>query len=145
MSLCTFAMIRYGLINYWNLGEVSVDSNTPAVHDMFIRFILAGSMVSLAVVGANFSGPITGSIFSSFPAVFLSIIYIAERRHGYTYARYIAPSILLSGMLNVSIFSLVTYHILPGTEQLVALAVSWIITAGISLILLQVTNVYDRK
>ena len=71
---------------------------------LIFRVIFSGTMVALAVLMAKVSGPLWGGIFSVFPAVYISIIFITHFAHGKSFSMATLKVALLSGQVNVIIF-----------------------------------------
>jgi hypothetical protein len=68
------------------------------------RVIFSGAIVALAVLMAKVSGPLWGGIFSVFPAVYISIIFITHFTHGKSFSLATLKVALLAGQVNVIIF-----------------------------------------
>ena len=61
------------------------------------RGLLAGTIISLAVVLAQYTGPYVGGIISVFPAIFFSTMFIYTRAHGVEYAGAMGRVMTLGG------------------------------------------------
>lgn len=78
--------------------------------EVVTRFILAGSVIALAIILARVSGTIWGAVFSAFPATFTSTLIILDRRHGYKMIASMAKT-MPYGSLGTALFSVV-FHFL---------------------------------
>ncbi len=68
------------------------------------RAIFSGIMVAFAVLVGKVGGPLWGGIFSIFPAVYISIIFITHLAHGKSFSLAILKVVMLSGQVNVIIY-----------------------------------------
>ncbi|MEE8318736.1 MAG: DUF3147 family protein [Dehalococcoidales bacterium] len=68
------------------------------------RAIFSGVMVAFAVLMGKVGGPLWGGIFSIFPAVYISIIFITHLAHGKSFSLAILKVVMLSGQVNVIIY-----------------------------------------
>lgn len=67
-------------------------------------------MVALAVLMGKVSGPLWGGIFSIFPAVYISIIFITHLAHGKSFSLATLKVVMLSGQVNVVIYVITTRY-----------------------------------
>ena len=80
-----------------------------------------GTMIALAVFMGKLGGPLTGGIFGSFPAMFLSTLVITYRSGGADFSRSVGKSLLISGLINVPLYEITvrvlypTVGLVPGT------------------------------
>ena len=65
------------------------------------RGLLAGFIVLLAVIASQIGGPALGGIFSSFPAVFTSTLYIINKSRGTDFSRSLTKPLAVSSILTV--------------------------------------------
>ncbi|MDP7285592.1 MAG: DUF3147 family protein [Dehalococcoidales bacterium] len=68
------------------------------------RGIFSGTMIALAVLMGKVSGPLWGGIFSIFPAVYVSIIYITHLAHGKSFSLATLKTAMISGQVGVCIY-----------------------------------------
>ncbi|MEE8420088.1 MAG: DUF3147 family protein [Dehalococcoidales bacterium] len=71
---------------------------------LIFRAIFSGIMIAFAVLMGKVSGPLWGGIFSIFPAVYISIIFITHLAHGKSFSLAILKVVMLSGQVNVIIY-----------------------------------------
>jgi uncharacterized membrane protein (GlpM family) len=65
------------------------------------RGVLAGALVLVAVTANQIGGPVLGGIFSSFPAVFTSTLYIVNTSRGTDFSRSVTKPLAVSSTLTV--------------------------------------------
>lgn len=70
------------------------------------RGLVSGFMISLAVLIARLAGPTVGGIFSNFPVIFMSTLYITHRTGGVEFSRAVAKTLMLSAMINVGVYTI---------------------------------------
>lgn len=73
--------------------------------ELLMRAATAGSVVSGAVVVAAFFGPIWGGVFSTFPAVMLSTMYLLTKSQGVDFAR-ATGKVMLFASLNILVYGI---------------------------------------
>lgn len=74
---------------------------------IMFRALFSGSVIAFAVVMGKLGGPLIGGIFATFPALFLTTLIITYRSGGAGFARATAKSLLISGLFNVIIYTVV--------------------------------------
>ncbi|QQG39520.1 MAG: DUF3147 family protein [Candidatus Aenigmatarchaeota archaeon] len=95
------------------------------------RALLSGLIVALAVFMSKVGGPVFGGIFSPFPAVYMSTLFITNRTGGLAFARSVTKPLFFSGMLTGASYGLalryfyVAYGLVLGT--VLSYAVSMIV------------------
>jgi len=77
------------------------------------RALFSGSVIALVVFVGSVSGPVVGGVLSSFPAVFLSTLFIEHRLHGPAFARGLAKSLLLAALINCVVYALAVRYLYP--------------------------------
>jgi len=100
------------------------------MQQILARGIVSGIIISMAVLISRLTGPVIGGIFSNFPVIFMSTLYITNRTGGVEFSRAVAKTLLLSAMLNVGVYSF-TAHVAYGytdlfTGSLIAILVSMV-------------------
>ncbi len=87
-------------------GEAGVASHgvRPTAFQWVWRFLLAGGIIICAVFLSQTVGPLVGGVFSSFPAIITSTIYIITRVEGVEASRSIAVPVTVS-----TVFTIVPY------------------------------------
>jgi hypothetical protein len=62
---------------------------------------------------SQFGGPVLGGIFSAFPAVFTSTLYIVNKNRGIEFSRSITKPLMISATLTVIPYSIAVRYIYP--------------------------------
>ena len=73
---------------------------------MLGRAAFAGSLVALAVLGSQVGGPVWGSILAAFPALFTSTLILVSRSAGVAFSRALTTPLMVSTLVNVTVFVL---------------------------------------
>lgn len=76
---------------------------------MLGRGMVSGFIIALAVLVSRLAGPVIGGIFSTFPVIFMSTLYITYRTGGPEFSRAVAKTLMLSGMINVGTYAIVAH------------------------------------
>jgi len=80
------------------------------MQQILARGIVSGIIISMAVLISRLTGPVIGGIFSNFPVIFMSTLYITNRTGGVEFSRAVAKTLLLSAMLNVGVYSFTVHY-----------------------------------
>jgi len=75
---------------------------TPA--QVAVRALFGGGVIASAVLMSKLGGPLLGGVFAIFPAMFASTLVITYRTGGASFSRAVAKSMMVSGMLNVTLY-----------------------------------------
>ncbi len=100
-----------------------------APFDWVWRFVLAGGIVATAVLLSGTLGPLVGGVFSSFPAIITSTIFIVRRVEGVEASLGIATPVMVSTVFTIVPYTAVVRYtfpilgILPGTLTGYAVAI----------------------
>lgn len=89
-----------------------------------------GLVIALAVFMGKLGGALTGGIFGSFPAMFLSTLVITYLSGGSDFSRSVGKSLLISGLINVPLYEIAVRYLYPR----VGLVPGTLIAIGFSLI-----------
>lgn len=73
---------------------------------MLGRAAFAGGIVTLAVLGSRVGGPIWGSVFAAFPALYTSTLILVSRSAGVAFSRSLTTPLMVSSVVNVTVFVL---------------------------------------
>ena len=95
------------------------------------RGIVAGIFISIAVILSNIGTTISG-IFSVFPAIITSTMYISVREHGPIFASGIAKSMIL-GISSVAVYSTMLHFLLPIFDIIYSTIIAYIISIIITM------------
>ena len=99
------------------------------LQQMLLRGMVSGFIISMAVLVSRLAGPIIGGIFSTFPVIFMSTLYITYRTGGPEFSRAVAKTLMLSGMINVGVYAIVAHF----AYQSAGLLVGTLISMGVSI------------
>ena len=80
------------------------------MEQILTRGLVSGFIISMAVLISRLTGPVIGGIFSNFPVIFMSTLYITNRTGGVEFSRAVAKTLLLSAMLNVGVYSFTVHY-----------------------------------
>ena len=88
-----FAMIIY-IPSFLFLRKIKGETTKlkATKQQMFIRFIISGSMVAFVVIISKLIGPLWGGIFAAFPAMYTSTFHISYTEYGKKFAKAIAAN-----------------------------------------------------
>jgi uncharacterized membrane protein (GlpM family) len=109
LALAAWAAILLG--SYLILRRVADTTSSRKVvlryapRQVIWRGTLGGSVIALAVLLAKLGGPIYGSVFSCFPAVFTSTLVIAARSAGAAFTRSLVIPLMVSAEVNVVVYA----------------------------------------
>ena len=94
------------------------------------RGAFGGSVIALAVLLSKFGGPIFGSVFSCFPAVFTSTLLIAARAVGMDFSRSLLIPLMVSAVLNVVVYAIALRFTIGGLGLVGASAAAYVVSLG---------------
>jgi hypothetical protein len=101
---------------------------------MLGRAAFAGGIVALAIVGSRVGGPIWGSVFAAFPALYTSTLILVSRSAGIAFSRSLTTPLMVSSLVNVTMFVLafrfVVLHLPLGWALAAAYGVSMVSAYG---------------
>ncbi len=69
------------------------------------RGLVSGLIISMAVLVTRLTGPTVGGIFSNFPVIFMSTLFITHQTGGAGFSRSVARTLMFSAMINVGVYS----------------------------------------
>jgi hypothetical protein len=101
---------------------------------MLGRAAFAGGIVALAIVGSQVGGPVWGSILAAFPALYTSTLILVSRSAGLAFSRSLTTPLMVSSVVNVTVFVLalrfVVLHLPLGWALAAAYGVSMLSAYG---------------
>jgi hypothetical protein len=101
-----------------------------STRQMLLRAAFSGSVIVGSVLASKLGGPVWGSVFSGFPAVFTASLVITHRSLGVEFARSMTLPLLISAMVNCMIFvTVLRWIVLPvgiGSASIMAYAASFV-------------------
>jgi hypothetical protein len=102
------------------------------------RGLLAGTVISIAVLLSNFGAIISG-IFSVFPAILSSTMFISVREHGPKFAAGMAKSMII-GISSVSVYSTAIFFLFPKYDIIISTIIAYFISIVITIIIFKLRN-----
>ena len=103
----------------------------PVRHGMVeiaIRAGCGGAIIVLAMIGSRFGGPGLGGILSAFPATVIATLIITNTYGGRDLTRIMVRPMMVSGVVNCTVFALAYRHVVLHMHVLGALATAYSIT-----------------
>ena len=116
-------------------GNVTVHYNLSKIA---LRGILAGTVISIAVILSNVGAIISG-IFSVFPAILSSTMLISYREHGPKFAAGMAKSMTV-GISSVAVYSTTIHFLFPFYNIYIGTLVAYIISIVVTLIIFKLRS-----
>lgn len=105
------------------------------MQQILTRGVVSGLIISVAVLISRLAGPVVGGIFSNFPVIFMSTLFITHRTGGAEFSKAVAKTLMVSGMVNVGVYSFTAHYayqyfsLTVGT--LFAVVVSALVASGV--------------
>jgi len=96
--------------------------------ELATRMVFAGGVVAASITIAAFLGPVWGGIFSIFPAVMISTMYLLTKSQGVDFAR-AAGKVMLLASLNIWVYAIGVYYTYPIYGIVWGTAISYFVTA----------------
>jgi hypothetical protein len=132
LSLATkVAMRRYP----YNLKSSSIITRNTYIY----RILAAGTVIAFAVIMARVAGPVWGGVFASFPATYVTTLYILRKSQGVDYAQAVARQLPVSNG-STMIFAVIFYLLILRASLLVTLIAAVCGSFAYALMLLKVTT-----
>lgn len=131
MGCLIFLVISYYVLEIkYNIKSVSKKKMKYTFNQILFRASLSGAIITLAVIMTKFGGPLMGGMFAAFPAVFLSTSIITHWVHGSAFSGAVMKVLMISGVLNVSVYAIVIRYLV------VPLGIIWgsLVSFGISIV-----------
>ena len=130
LILCVF--ITEKVMNITHKGGVRVPYT---MQQIVVRGLVSGLIIATAVLITRLSGPVVGGIFSNFPVIFTSTLFITYRTGGVEFSKAVAKTLMLSAMINVGVYAFAAHFAYQHTNllwgTLISIAVS-ILSAAIT-------------
>ena len=90
-----------------------------------LQAMASGAIVAAAVAGSRFGGPVLGGILSAFPAVAISTLAVTARNAGVGLTRAMVLPMIVSGIINCTVFALAFRYTVAHARLLEALVLSY--------------------
>ncbi len=88
------------------------EKKSYSIKELLLRACLSGGVVSSAILIAAFLGPVWGGIFSIFPAVMFSTMYLLTKSKGVDFSRATGKVMLLAST-NILVFAIAIVYTYP--------------------------------
>ena len=102
----------YFLERRMSIPSMKKKKTSYSISELALRAIISGGIVSGAVVLAAIGGPVWGGLFSAFPAVMLSTMYLLTRAQGSGFAQ-ATGKVMVPASANIVVFCLAVYFTYP--------------------------------
>ena len=141
-------MLFLGSLLFVNRLDTPDPGARPVRHGMVEIAIRAGSgggIIVLAMIGSRFGGPGLGGILSAFPATVVATLIITNIYGGRDLTRVMARPMMVSGVVNCTVFALVYRHVVLHMHILGALATAYAVTLVSTACTFYWMNIYHRE
>ena len=108
-------------------GTVAINYNAGRI---LFRAVFSGSAIAFAVLMGKLGGPLFGGIFATFPAMFLTTLIITYRSGGAEFSRATAKSLLISGLINVILYTIFVRYLFLSVGLFWGTAIALLLSAG---------------
>jgi len=108
-------------------GTVTIEYSAGQI--MF-RAVFSGSAIAFAVLMGKLGGPLFGGIFATFPAMFLTTLIITYRSGGTEFSRATAKSLLISGLINVTLYTIFVRYLFLSVGLFWGTGIALLLSAG---------------
>ena len=105
---CCFAVEKWMVIS--SKEKITVHYSFSQI---IFRALFSGCVIAFAVLVGRLGGPVFGGLFATFPAMFLSTLIITYRAGGAEFSRAVAKSMMVSGMVNVVLYTIAIRYLYP--------------------------------
>jgi hypothetical protein len=112
----------------------------PTASQLVLRAVIAGSIVVLAVWLSQIGGPMLGGIFSAFPAIFTSTLYLTNKTNGIGFSRAITRPLMVSAVLTVIPFSITVRYAYPSLGVWLGTVCSYAVAAPFAVVSYLIIN-----
>lgn len=109
LSFVSYVVMEYVL----KVRSIYGQTYTFSFSNVVLRAIISGSTITLSVVLAKLGGPLVGGVFSSFPAVILSIMIITYFAQGSAFTLSVLKILMISISINATVYALAVRFLYP--------------------------------
>lgn len=103
----------FGITRRLKVQTTSSIRNQHTRLELLVRACLGGLVVLSAVVVSEIGGPLLGSVFSAFPAVFSSSLVLASKRSGLEHVRSMAMAMMVTASMSVLPYIIAARYLFP--------------------------------
>ena len=115
-------------------ATVPVRGVRPTAPQWAGRFILSGGIIVMAVLLSETIGPAVGGVFSSFPAIIISTIYIVSRVEGIEASRSTAVPVLVGTVFAIIPYVITVRYAFPALGLLYGTLLGYAVASGLSVV-----------
>lgn len=128
------SFIVYYLIGRKQVASVPGLGITPTPLQWVWRFGLAGGIVVTAVYLSETLGPLVGGVFSSFPAIITSTLYIVNRAEGLTASRAIGTPVMVATVFTIVPYVIVARYSFPWVGAFAGTLIGYAVAVPLSVL-----------
>lgn len=129
-TLTAFYFLERGM----KIHSMGKTKKTYSFSELLFRAAVAGSAVAGAVIIAAAGGPVWGGIFSTFPAVMLSTMYLLTKSQGSAFAQ-ATGKVMLPASANIIVYGLAVHLTYPIFGLVAGTAISYLAAVAFVLLL----------
>lgn len=136
VSIAGFYVITataYFLIGERSRTDVASHGVRPSPFQWVWRFVLAGGIIVCAVFLSQTVGPLVGGVFSSFPAIITSTIFIISRVEGVEASRSIAVPVMASTLFTIVPYIITVRFLFPSVGVITGTLAGYAVAIPLSL------------
>jgi uncharacterized membrane protein (GlpM family) len=126
------AAIYYLFAERLNLKNFPSEKMHYTTLQLLGRGAFAGFLVLVAVLASQIGGSIVGGIFSAFPAVFTSTLYIINKSKGIDFSRSVAKPLAMCSILTVIPYGVAVRYLYPSLGIWIGTVISYAIVAPLA-------------
>jgi uncharacterized membrane protein (GlpM family) len=138
------SLVYYTLVERLKLENLIGTQTSPTASQLVLRAVIAGSIVVLAVSLSQIGGPTLGGIFSAFPAVFTSTLYLTNKSDGAGFSRAMTKPLMVSAILTVIPFSVTLRYAYPTLGVWLGTVCSYSVVAPFAVAAYLITRGYAK-
>ncbi|MFH0778455.1 MAG: DUF3147 family protein [Candidatus Eisenbacteria bacterium] len=112
------------------ISQAGLGMDVTFWYKLGFRATLGGGMIAFAVLMGKVAGPAYGGVFATFPAMFISTLVITHRSDGVEFSRAVAKALMVSGIVNVALYSIAVRYLYPLAGLGYGTALALVFSAG---------------
>ncbi|VVC02743.1 Uncharacterised protein [Candidatus Burarchaeum australiense] len=125
VTLGLFAYLEYRM----RIPSLHKKRKPYTISELAMRAVLAGSVIAFANIMAAVGGPVWGGLFSVFPAVMLSTMYLITRAQGPEFSQ-ATGKVMLLGSINIIVYGFFVHATYPIYGLLWGTVISYVAAAA---------------
>jgi uncharacterized membrane protein (GlpM family) len=128
------AAIYYVFAERLNLKNFPPEKIHYTILQLLGRGVFAGCLVVVAVIASQIGGSVLGGIFSAFPAVFTSTLYIVNKSRGTDFSRSMTKPLAMSSILTVIPYSIAVRYLYSSLGIWIGTVISYAIAVPLGFV-----------